>query len=116
MFLQAVGPAVVHGVAFPLFAVIGYLAGLIVLIVGGIWGFRIGSGGDGGNGGGSKRPGVSPAPPSGGREPTGRDPADRNLADGEPGGRDLAGDFAAWEKQFGTPESDPAPTERVSGP
>jgi hypothetical protein len=108
MFLPLAGQAVVHSVAFPLFAVIGYLAGLIVLVVFGIWGFRLASkDNSGGNGGGgSKGPGASPAPPSG----------DRGLAVREhQAGRDHARDFAAWERQFATPESEPGPAERVSG-
>jgi hypothetical protein len=53
---------------------------LIVLVVGGIWGFRLGREGSGGGGGGSGRPPR--------REPT------------PPGGRHLEPDFAAWEDQL----------------
>jgi hypothetical protein len=66
----------------PELGIIGYFLGLVVLVVFGIWGFRLGSNGPhGGNrGGGSKRPHVQPPPPSGGHEVT--------------------DDFQAWEKQF----------------
>ncbi len=85
----ALGPAVIPTGGYLYLAVIGNLLGIVVLVVFGIWGFRIGSGGrDGGGGGGSKRRGVGPPPPSGGRE--------------------LADDFAAWEQESGTPQDEPA--------
>lgn len=60
------GPAVVSGNL--LVIVSGYLAILVVLVVFGIWGFRLGSSGSGGNpGGGTKRP-EPVTPPPGGRE------------------------------------------------
>jgi hypothetical protein len=78
----------------PELGIIGYFLGLVVLVVFGIWGFRIGSNGPSrGNGGGSKRPRVEPRPPSGGHE----------LADD---------DFQAWEKQFQASEQEPAGTRR----
>ena len=105
MLLPTAVQAVVHSAAFPFFAIIGYLAGLIVLVVFGIWGFRLASNGShnsgGGHGGGPKSPEPGPAPPSGGRE----------LAD-----REDAGDFVAWEEQLGTPEREHAPDQRVSRP
>jgi hypothetical protein len=71
----------------------------VVLIVGGIWGFRIGDGGGRGDGG-SKRPPRREPPPS-------------------PGGPELPADFATWEAQLRaasakTPagdQEDPAHTE-----
>jgi hypothetical protein len=53
---------------------------LVVLVVGGVWGFRLGREGSGGGGGGSKRPPR--------RQPT------------PPGGRHREPDFAAWEDQL----------------
>jgi hypothetical protein len=53
---------------------------LLVLVVGGIWGFRLGGQGPGGGGGGTKRPPR--------HQPT------------PPGGRHLRADFAAWEYQL----------------
>jgi hypothetical protein len=60
-------------------AIASYGVILLVLVVGGIWGFRLGDGGGRGGGSGrARRP--DPTPPSGGRE--------------------LPGDFAAWESQL----------------
>jgi hypothetical protein len=74
--------AVVHGLGLPLFAALGYLASLVVLVVFGIWGFRLGSGrfDEGNGGGGSRGPDLGSPPPAGGRE--------------------LTDDFAAWEEQL----------------
>lgn len=61
------GPVVVPGNL--LVIVSGYLVILVILVVFGIWGFRLGSEGSGGNppGGGPERP-EPMSPPSGGRE------------------------------------------------
>jgi hypothetical protein len=46
----------------------GYIATLATLVIFGVWGFRLGAKGPGGNGGGGpRRPGPI-SPPSGGRE------------------------------------------------
>jgi hypothetical protein len=76
----------------PELGIIGYFLGLVVLVVFGIWGFRIGSGrhGGGNGGGGSKRPYVQHPPP--------------------PGGQQLTDDFEAWEKQFQDSEHEPTGT------
>jgi len=61
------GPVVVAG---PLLVIAsGYLGMLAILVVFGIWGFRLGARGSSGNpgGGGPKRPGPGTSPP-GGRE------------------------------------------------
>lgn len=61
------GPVVVAG---PLLVIAsGYLGMLAILVVFGIWGFRLGARGSGGNpgGGGPKKPGPGTSPP-GGRE------------------------------------------------
>jgi hypothetical protein len=73
--LIAVVPHATAGTGFsvntaihPVILVAGYLAALIVLVVFGIWGFRLGSrssGNDGRNGGPD---GPEPEPPPGGRE------------------------------------------------
>lgn len=78
----------------PELGIIGYFLGLVVLVVFGIWGFRLGSGGPhGGNrGGGSKRPHVEPPPSPGGHEPT--------------------DDFEAWEKQLEATEQKHEPVKR----
>jgi hypothetical protein len=76
---EAIGGPVVY-VGNLLAVVAGYLTSLAILVVFGIWGFRLGSKGPGGNppGGGPKRP-EPVSPPSGGREldgghlPTGPD-------------------------------------------
>jgi hypothetical protein len=63
-------------------AVSGYLVTLVVLIVFGIWGFRLASQGNGsdGPGGGRGRPDVEPPPPPGGRQADDqRDAADLDL-------------------------------------
>jgi hypothetical protein len=74
------GPQAASADSQPYFAAAGYLIGLVILVVFGIWGFRIGSGRrDDGNGGGSKRPDAGPPLPS--------------------GGRDATDDFAAWEEE-----------------
>jgi hypothetical protein len=65
---QAIGGPVV--VAGPLFVIAsGYLGMLVILVVFGIWGFRLGARGSTGNpgGGGPKRP-EPVTPPPGGRE------------------------------------------------
>lgn len=64
---QAVGGAVV--VAGPLLVIAGYLGMLLILVVFGIWGFRLGARGSSGNpgGGGPKRPQPG-TPPPGGRD------------------------------------------------
>jgi hypothetical protein len=53
---------------------------LVVLVVGGVWGFRLGGQGGRDGGGGTKRPPR--------RQPT------------PPGGRQLGADFVAWEDQL----------------
>jgi hypothetical protein len=61
------GPVVVAG---PLLVIVsGYLGVLAILVVFGIWGFRLGARGSGGNpgGGGPEKPGPGTSPP-GGRE------------------------------------------------
>lgn len=60
------GPVVVRG---PLLVIVsGYLGMLAILVVFGIWGFRLGAKGSSGNpgGGGPKRPGPGTSPPGGG--------------------------------------------------
>jgi hypothetical protein len=60
------GPVVVAGPL--LLIVLGYLPMLAILVVFGIWGFRLGASGSSDNpGGGPKRPEPRPSPP-GGRE------------------------------------------------
>src|ERR1700691_2939243 len=47
-----------------------YLVPIVILVVFGIWGFRLGSndsGGNSGGGGGSRGPGPTPTPPGGGK-------------------------------------------------
>lgn len=47
-----------------------YLGPIVILVVFGIWGFRLGSkdsGGNSGGGGGSRGPGPTPPPPGGGK-------------------------------------------------
>jgi hypothetical protein len=66
---QAIGGPVV--VAGPLLVIAsGYLGMLAILVVFGIWGFRLGARGSSGNpgGGGPKGPGPGTSPPPGGRE------------------------------------------------
>lgn len=91
----AAGRPAIPAAALPYFAVLGYLVNLVILVVLGIWGFRIGTGwrDDGNGGGGSKGPDVEPPPPSGGRE--------------------MTGDFPAWEEQFGAPEQEPTAADRL---
>jgi hypothetical protein len=65
---QAIGgPLLVPANLFVLLA--AYLIPLVILVVFGIWGFRLGSKHSGGNGGGggSKGPEPTPTPPSGGK-------------------------------------------------
>ena len=78
----------------PYLALFAYLFNLVVLIVFGIWGFRIGSGGrdDGNGGGGPEGPEVKPPPP--------------------PGGLELSDDFHAWEQQLSGPQHEPAEEDR----
>ena len=80
---EAVGGPVVYAGNL-LVIVLGYLIILAILVVFGIWGFRLGSKGSGGHppGGGPKRPEPVP-PPSGGRELDGeRMPSDLDLSRG----------------------------------
>ena len=65
---QAIGgPMIVPGNLFVVIA--GYLIPVAVLVVFGIWGFRLGAKHSGGNsgGGGPKRPEPTPTPPGGGK-------------------------------------------------
>jgi hypothetical protein len=66
---QAIGgPLLVP--ASPFLVLAAYLAPLVILVVFGIWGFRLGSkysGGSSGGGGGSKGPEPTPTPPTGGK-------------------------------------------------
>jgi hypothetical protein len=66
---QAIGgPILVQANLFVVFA--AYLAPIVILVVFGIWGFRLGSkdsGGNSGGGGGPKRPDPTPTPPGGGK-------------------------------------------------
>lgn len=74
------GPVVYAGNVLVILA--GYLTTLAILVIFGIWGFRLGSKGSGGNppGGGPKRPGPV-SPPSGGRELDGGHlPSDLDLS------------------------------------
>lgn len=67
---QAIGGAMpIVAPANMLILVMAYVVPLIILVVLGIWGFRLGSQGSSGNsgGGGPKRPEPTPSPP-GGRE------------------------------------------------
>jgi hypothetical protein len=90
----AAGRPAIPAAALPYLAVLGYLVNLVILVVFGIWGFRIGTGWrDDGNGGGSKGPDVEPPP--------------------APGGRELTDDFPAWEEQFGAPEHEPTAADRL---
>ena len=94
-FLPAVaGAPAIRAAALPYVALLVYSFNFIFLIVFGIWGFRLGSGGrdDGNGGGGPKRPDVEPPPPAGGRE--------------------LTDDFGAWEEQFAAPGDDHAGDDR----
>ncbi len=93
-FLPAVaGPPAIPSAKLPYIALLVYSFNLIVLIVFGIWGFRIGSDGrDEGNGGGGRGPDPKPPPP--------------------PGGRELTDDFPAWEEQLGQPEHERAAADR----
>lgn len=94
---EAIGGPVVY--AGNLLAVVGgYLTSLVILVVFGIWGFRLGAKGPGGNppGGGPKRP-EPVSPPSGGRE----------LDGGHlPSGPDLSKVFElpGWEEPVPEPE------------
>jgi hypothetical protein len=76
-------------VAYPVWGVVQvigcYLVVLAVLVVGGIWGFRIGDGGSRG-GGGSKRPRRREPPPPPPAPP--------------PSGPGLRGDWASWEDEM----------------
>lgn len=66
---QAIGGLVV--VPGNIFVLLGaYLIPVVILVIFGIWGFRLGSkypGGDSGGGGGPKRPEPRPTPPGGGK-------------------------------------------------
>ena len=66
---QAIGgPLLVPGNLFVILA--AYLAPIVILVVFGIWGFRLGSkhsGGNSGGGGGPKRPEPTPPPSGGGK-------------------------------------------------
>lgn len=66
---QAIGGVLLVPANLPvLFA--AYLVPIVILVVFGIWGFRLGSndsGGNSGGGGGSKGPGPTPTPPGGGK-------------------------------------------------
>jgi len=87
------GPPAISGAALPYVVVLVYSFNLIVLIVFGIWGFRLGTGWrDDGNGGGSKGPDVEPPPP---------------------GGLEATDDFPAWEDQFTGPEPEAAQADRL---
>lgn len=92
----------------------GNLAILITISILGIWGFRLGSkhqGGNGPGGGGTRRPHPQPPPPSGGR----------NLVSKRLPELDLR-DFSAWEaemKSAATPrrqDHEKAPATRRLGP
>jgi hypothetical protein len=72
----------------------GNLAILITILILGIWGFRLGSkhqGGNGPGGGGPRKPHPQPPPPSGGR----------NLVSNRLPDLDLR-DFSAWEAEMGS--------------
>ena len=72
----------------------GNLAILITILILGIWGFRLGSkhqGGNGPGGGGPRKPHPQPPPPSGGR----------NLVSNRLPDLDLR-DFSAWESEMGS--------------
>jgi hypothetical protein len=86
MLPAAAGPPTIRAAALPYVALAIYGVNLVILVVFGIWGFRIGTGwrDEGDGGGGQKGPDVEPPPPAGGRE--------------------LTGDFPAWEQQFEAPE------------
>jgi hypothetical protein len=66
---QAIGgPLLVPGNL--LIILVAYLAPIVILVVFGIWGFRLGSkdsGGNSGGGGGPKGPEPAPVPPGGGK-------------------------------------------------
>jgi hypothetical protein len=91
-----VGPHhVVPGAPWPLVAVLaGNLATLITILILGIWGFRLGSkhqGGNGPGGGGPRKPSPQQPPPSGGRSPLSDRLPDLDLRD-----------FSAWEAEMGS--------------
>jgi hypothetical protein len=89
----AAGHPTVHAALLPIFPALGYLVTLVVLVVFGVWGFRLGDyRRDEGNGGGSARTNAGSPPPAGGRE--------------------LTADFAAWEEQLEIPEPEPAAPRR----
>jgi hypothetical protein len=69
-----------------------FVVTLVVLVVGGIWGFRLGDGG-GRGGGGSKRPPRREPPPP-------------------PGGLELPDDFAAWEAELRAADATAAAGDR----
>jgi hypothetical protein len=91
----AAGRPAIPAAGLPYLFLLGSLVNLVILVVFGIWGLRIGTGwrDDGGNGGCSKSPAVEPPPP--------------------PGGRELTGDFPAWEEQFGAPDHEPTAADRL---
>jgi hypothetical protein len=81
--------SVANALAQAPWAVSGYLVTLAVLIVFGIWGFRLASQGNGGNGpgGGRGRPDVEPPPPPvDGQADDDRDAADLDLDERIPAG------------------------------
>jgi hypothetical protein len=69
-----------------------YLVPLVILVVFGIWGFRLGSNdsdGNSGGGGGSKGPGPTPTPPGGGKSSDRRVPESLTIGSLlEPPGRE----------------------------
>jgi hypothetical protein len=72
----------------------GNLAILITILILGIWGFRLGSkhqGGNGPGGGGPRKPHPQPPPPSGGRNVVSNRLPDLDLRD-----------FSAWESELGS--------------
>lgn len=67
---QAIGGPVLVAGGNIFIVLSAYLAPLVILVVFGIWGFRLGSrhsGGNSGGGGGPKRPEPRPTPPGGGK-------------------------------------------------
>jgi len=69
-------------------AIASYGLVLFVLVVGGIWGFRLGDGGGRGGGGSKRPPRREPTPP--------------------PDGHERPADFAAWESQLRAAGEKPA--------
>ncbi len=85
-------------VPWTMFALIfGNLGILITISIVGIWGFRLGSrhqGGNGPDGGGPRKPHPQPPPPSGGRNLVSEGPPNLNLRD-----------FSAWESEMASAAS-----------